>query len=236
MLVATLRDAGRLTEALEAAALALKAVHPMDGRLSFQHERIDLLNRLGRQREAMNAAAEVVGQRPRDWVAHFHMGNILDDLGDLWAARNHLGLAGQDPGASPLVFNSLGVVYMGLGLLDRAQEVLERALQLDPNLAMAARNLERIRTAPDPQGIRGIKEIAGPLPGCSECESIFFISKQKPTLCAACAAHRPAESQACPHCGHDGVALVIPQGDGFLPCLCPVCRSGSIVKKDKAKV
>lgn len=110
-LVCILRDNDKVQDALQAAEEAIHHVHPWDQRVGFERERIVLLERLGRKRECLQAACELISVHTLDWYGHFQIGNQLDDAGDLWAARNHLRIACGQPNASPVAYNTLGVVY-----------------------------------------------------------------------------------------------------------------------------
>jgi hypothetical protein len=190
----------------------------------------------------------MLDDHPGDWLAHSVLGSILDDLDDRWAARNHLLVACAADDAPAEVANTLAVVYMGLGLLERAETVLEEALQQFPGHGPATRNLAAVRSAPRGEQA-SYAEVSGPLPACSQCPSLFVTPNERPVLCAMCSAGRPLEG-ACPCCGHDRIARLpdrapplpvlcrvcgiawIPDRERPHPVVCPVCRQGEIVMKD----
>lgn len=233
-LVVLLRDRGDTRAALDAAQQALVHVHESGERLALEHEQIDLLKGCGDRVGAAQAATRLIDRRPRDWIAHFHLGDLLDDAHEPWAARSHLLLAcrGTDSDARP--HNTLAVVYMGLGLLARAAEELERALSLDAALATAQRNLEKVRAARATPSPLDVKEVKGPLPGCSACEAIFMPREDRPFTCAACGASRPASTGPCVVCGAEGLCLIgVFEGRGAV-LRCPICRTGAITSKDHA--
>lgn len=170
----------------------------------------------------------------------YQVGNQLDNAGELWAARNHLRLACGDPNVSTVARNALGVVYLGLGFLDRAAECFQDVLRVEPQSDMARRNLERAKTGADPRGIRHWKQLEGRLTGCDNCESVYFLSKDRPLLCYGCGAHRPFEPDACPYCGLaqglDGVVGFMKVDGRFRPTPCPTCKSGQLTVKEAIEI
>jgi len=235
-LVVELRDRGELVKAEEASAAALQSVEDAAERLPILRERIELLKRSGDRVGAAHAATRLIDDRPHDWVAHFHLGDLLDDANDLWAARSHLLLACRSADADPGAFNMLGVVYMGLNLLAPAAAALEQALQLDPTLGAAKRNLDKIRAAQAASGDAGITEVRGPLPGCSGCDAIFVPREGQPLTCAACGASRAGGNAPCELCGTDGIVPIIGLGRGDVPMRCPICRTGAITARGRARL
>ena len=230
-LVVLLRDHGDLQGALKATLQALEHVCVSEEKLAFEHEQIELLRRCGDRVGAAHAATCLIDRYPRDWVAHFHLGEMLDDADELWAARNHLLLAcrGTDLRAAP--HNALAVVYMGLGLLSRADEELERALSIEPALAIARRNLEKVRAERATSTRSEPTEINGPLPGCSSCEAIFVPREGRPLTCAACGASRSARVVPCDICGAEGPAPAGAFQGGAVAVRCPICHAGTMTSK-----
>lgn len=235
-LVVLLRDRGDIQASLEAVQQALEHVHESGERLSFEREHIEFLKRCGDRLGAARAATRLVDERPHDWVAHFHLGDLLDDANEWWAARSHLLLAcrGTNSGAAP--HNTLAVVYMGLGLLARAAEELERALSIDAALATAHRNLEKVRAARVASTQPDVTEVKGPLPGCSDCEAIFVPREDRPLTCAACGASIPARAVPCDVCGAEGLSLIHGFEESTVAVRCPICRTGTITSKDHASL
>jgi len=235
-LVVLLRDCGKTDAALEAAQQGLEHVRETGERLAFEQEHIELLKCCGDRAGAAGAATHLIDERPHDWIAHYHLGDLLDDANEPWAARSHLLLAcrGTDSNAAP--YNTLAVVYMGLGLLLRAAEMLERALSIDAALAIAPRNLEKVRAARAASTKPDVTEVKGPLLGCSECEAIFVPREGRPLICAACGASRPATTMPCGVCGAEGFLPI----DGFeksaVGVRCPICRTGTISSKGRARL
>lgn len=233
-LAVLLRDRGELESALEVTKNALTLVNDPVARLPFLHENIELRKRVGDRSGAVHAAAQLIGERPRDWIAHFHLGDLLDDANDPWPARNHLLLACRHEDVAGAAYNALGVVYMGLGLLARAAETLAQALKLDPSLEMARRNFDKVMAARAASSDPDMTEVAGPLPGCSDCDAIFVPRPDRPLVCATCGASKTAGATLCEVCGEDGVAPIVRTAEGYLPVRCPICRTGTITAKDRA--
>jgi tetratricopeptide (TPR) repeat protein len=234
-LIVLLRDRGELQAALDATRQAL-ALLPEAERLPFLHEHIELLKRSGDRVGAAQAATQLIEQRPRDWVAHFHLGDLLDDANEWWAARNHLLLACRSAGSEAAPYNTLGVVYMALGLLMRASETLEHALRLDAAFGPARRNLERVRAERAAAAQADVSEVSGPLPGCSNCDAIFVPHPGRPFFCAACGASKAGSAAPCELCASSGVSPIIRTGRDCLPTRCPICRTGTITSKEKARL
>ncbi len=125
---------------------------------------------------------------------------------------------------------------MGLGLLARAAETLAHALKLGASLEMARRNLDKVMASRAASIEPDMTEVAGPLPGCSECEAIFVPSPDRPLVCAICGASKRADASLCGVCGAEGVAPIVRTGEGYLPVRCPICRTGTITAKDRARL
>ena len=233
--VCALGDRGDLEAALQAAEQAIAHVHAWDGRILFERERIILLERLGRSLECLQAACELASAAPHtlDWYAHFQIGNQLDSAGELWAARNHLTLACGAPNVQATALNTLGVVYLGLGFYVLAERCFQSALQKDGALHIARRNLDRARGATGPR--RDLTHLDGRLTGCTNCNSLFFLTKEHPVLCRGCGAHRPIDGP-CPYCrldrDLDGVVGFVKIDGVMRETVCPICRAGSLTTRD----
>ena len=230
MLYLELSGAGRLAEAAEVLERAAASVHPRDGGLMLQRERVEVLHRLARPADAMRAASEILKTRPRDWAAHFYVGNRLDDCNELWGARNHLLIACDDVLASAEAFNTLGVIYMGLGFLLRASQCFDTALKRDPSLERAKTNLERTLAAQPPHHFANALKVAGPGTGCTVCSAMYPMSTELPVLCRSCGGRRPILGN-CPYCGHDGLVACTGRSADPAAVGCPTCRTGSLATK-----
>jgi hypothetical protein len=125
---------------------------------------------------------------------------------------------------------------MGLGLLARAAESLSQAVKLDPSLEMAHRNLNTVMAARAASSNPDTTEVSGPLPGCSKCEAIFVPRPDRPLFCAICGGSKIADGTPCEVCDGDGVAPIVRTGEGYLPVRCPICRTGTITAKDRARL
>ena len=235
-LVVLLRDRGELQSALEVTRSALASVNDAVERLPFLHEHIELRKCCGDRIGAAQAATQLIQERPRDWIAHFHLGDLLDEANDPWPARNHLLLACRHEDVSGAAYNTLGVVYMALGLLGRAAETLTQALKLDTSLEMARRNLATVMEARAESNAPDMTEVSGPLPGCSHCEAIFVQRPDRPMICALCGGSKPASASLCEVCGADGVTPIVRSGEAYLPVRCPICRIGTVSAKARAQL
>ncbi len=230
MLTLELTAAGKRSEAVGALEDGIRNVHFWDGRLVLERERVDILNQLGRPVDAVQAALQILKARPRDWVSHFYIGNRLDDCNGLWGARNHLLIACNEEHARAEAFNTLGVVYLGLGFTLRASQCFEAALQRDATLERAKRNLARTWEARPPHAFANTLHVDGPGTGCTVCSAMYPTTKDLPVLCAACGGRR-AVGGKCPYCAHDGYVPWSDQLAGLASVICPTCRVGSLVKK-----
>lgn len=232
MLVLKLAEAGRLSEAVDALEDGIRNVHPWGGRLTLERERVDVLNQLGRPVDAVQAALQILKTRPRDWVGHFYVGNRLDDCDELWGARNHLLIACNEEHAGADTFNTLGVVYLGLGFVLRARQCFEAALQRDATLERAKRNLAHTWEAEPPHDFANSLKVDGPGTGCTVCPAMYPMTKDLPVLCAACGGRRPVGGM-CPYCAHDGYVPWSDELADVASVICPTCRLGSLVKKEQ---
>jgi tetratricopeptide (TPR) repeat protein len=231
-LVLSLTDAGQPEAALQALESAIQNVHPWDRRLVLERERADRLNQLGKPVEAMRAALKILENRSRDWAAHFYVGNRLDDLGELWGARNHLLLASQQEHAVADVFNTLGMVYLGLGFILRARQCFETALQKDANHAHAKTNLATTFEAAPPHAYAEALKIQGPGLGCSVCPAIYPLDDDLPVLCGDCGSRRSIQG-SCPCCGGDGFSPWSEELAAIASIACPTCRRGELKVKEE---
>jgi tetratricopeptide (TPR) repeat protein len=229
-LVLKLTKAGRLSEAVDALETGIQHVHPWDQRLMLERERVDLLNQFGRTVDAVKAALQILETRPRDWVAHFYTGNRLDNCNELWAAINHLLITCNNEHAAAEAFNTLGVVYLGLGFLLRARQSFEGALQRDVTLERAKRNLARTWGAQAPHVLANTIQIMGPGLGCTDCPAMYPTTKDLPVVCPACGGRRPASAK-CPYCTHDAFVFWTDELGKLASVHCPTCRIGSLTKR-----
>jgi hypothetical protein len=178
----------------------------------------------GQFEAAFRAAVISVCDFPRNWLARLVIGSLLDDLRRPWTARNHLLLAARTPGRSAQVVNQLGIVYLHLGALSRAERCFRDALAENPGLTLARGNLALVTHLP-----RGAEaeatEVPGPACGCTACDSVFGDAfGGSPTApCAGCSAPRTG-AEPCAFCGEPTV--VEPGGE------CPVCRRGRLTRRD----
>ena len=74
---------------------------------------------------------------------YYVRGSIYRNMGQFEKARADYEIAVQSAPDRALFHNDLGGVYLRLGLMDEAIAEIEKAIELDPGLDMAKRNLER---------------------------------------------------------------------------------------------
>jgi len=198
--------------------------------LVLERERVGVLNQLGRTVDAVQAALQILKTRLRDWMGHFYVGNRLDDCDELWGARNHLLIACDEEHARAETFNTLGVVYLGLGFVLRARQCFEAALQRDATLERAKRNLARTWEAQPPHDFANTLQVEGPGTGCTVCPAMYPMTEDLPVLCAACCGRRPVGGK-CPYCAHDDYVPWSDELADVASVICPTCHIGSLVKK-----
>jgi hypothetical protein len=175
----------------------------------------------GQFEAAFRAAVTAVRDFPRNWLARLVIGSLLDDLRRPWTARNHLLFAARTPGRSAQVVNQLGVVYLHLGALARAERCFRDALAENPALTLARGNLALVTHLPRGSEAEAT-EVPGPATGCTRCDSVFG-DVSSAAACAGCAAPR-AGAEPCTFCGSSPLATT---GDE-----CPVCHAGCLARRD----
>jgi Flp pilus assembly protein TadD len=226
-LVDARRNAGDADGALDAARRGAATTADWDGRVELLRWEVGLLHERRDFEAAFQSAVRMLDDYPRDWVARHTIGTLLDDVGAPWFARNHLLLAVASPDAAPETTNTLGVVYLHLGALDRAEQCFRDTLERDPGNANARENLELVANAPRDEGAEAT-EIAGPVLGCSECASILPHEDAFP--CAGCGMPRES-ADPCSYCGTEGMAVPPLPGSEFAS-QCPICRQGTLTMRD----
>lgn len=175
----------------------------------------------GQFEAAFRAAVVSVRDFERNWLARLVIGSLLDDLRRPWTARNHLLVAARTPGRSAQVVNQLGIVYLHLGALARAECCFRDALAENPGLTLARGNLALVGHLPWGAEAEAAL-VPGPACGCTACDSVFGDGGSPP--CAGCAAPR-AGAEPCAFCGEP--AVVERGGE------CPVCRRGRLTRRDR---
>jgi len=181
----------------------------------------------GQFEAAFRAAVAAAHDFPRNWLPRLVIGSLLDDLRRPWTGRNHLLVASRAPGRSAQVVNMLGVVYLHLGALARAERCFRDAVAEDPGNTLARGNLALVTHLPRGAEAEAV-EVPGPACGCTGCDSVFGeLAGGAP--CAGCAAPRSGAAP-CPLCGVEAViALPTTAAEGGE---CPVCRAGRLVMRD----
>jgi Flp pilus assembly protein TadD len=104
----------------------------------------NVLLRTGRLREAASHAAMAVRLAPNDISAANTMGLVLFRMGDPRGALGELDRAirlGADPAPAAVLLNDMGVSVASRGQPAEAEPLLHRAVQLNPSLVQAHRNL-----------------------------------------------------------------------------------------------
>jgi tetratricopeptide (TPR) repeat protein len=219
--------AGDQEGALDAARRGAATTPDWDGRVELLRWEVGLLHERREFEAAFRAAVRMLDDYPRDWLARHTVGTLLDDVGAPWFARNHLLIAVSSPDATPETTNTLGVVYLHLGALDRAADCFRETLERDPASQNARANLELVANAPREEGAEAT-EIGGPVLGCSSCASILPHEDAVP--CAGCGMPR-GSADPCTYCGTEGLAVPPLPGAGFAS-QCPICREGTLTMRD----
>ena len=198
-----------------------------EGRESLCTAELRYLYDDGQFEVAFRAAVTAVRDFPRNWLPRLVIGSLLDDLRRPWTGRNHLLVASRAPGRSTQVVNMLGVVYLHLGALARAERCFRDAVGEDPGNTLARGNLALVTHLPRGAEAEAV-EVPGPACGCTACDSVFGeVAGGAP--CAGCAAPRSGAAP-CPLCGVEAVTST-PTG-GAEGGECPVCRTGRLVMRD----
>ena len=212
---------------LEAARRGAASAPIWEGRESLCDAEMRYLYDDGQFEAAFGAAVSAVRHFPRNWLARLVIGSLLDDLRRPWTGRNHLLVAAKAPGRSVQVINTLGVVYLHLGALARAERCFRDAIGEDPGNTLARGNLALVSHLPRGADAEAT-EVPGPVCGCTGCDSVFGdVTESAP--CAGCAAPRSGAAP-CPICGVEAVAA--PPTTGAEGGDCPVCRTGRLVIRD----
>ncbi|WP_448192905.1 WavE lipopolysaccharide synthesis family protein [Azospirillum sp. sgz301742] len=91
----------------------------------------------GGRQEAASGCRTTLGLDPAHQGALNLLGLLASADGDLWQAASLFGRAARLEPRNPYVLSNLGEALFHLGRPDEAQEVLEAALRMDPNLPQA---------------------------------------------------------------------------------------------------
>jgi tetratricopeptide (TPR) repeat protein len=141
-----LKEQGKFSEALSLIA-AIEAGNPR-ARGWLGLERAHVLKNLGRDEEAMQAAEEVLRLNPDSSPAQNFIAYELAVQGrDLDRARDLAERAVSTHPDEPFYLDTLGWVMFRRGSLNKAEEVLERALELSDGDIVIAEHLGDVREA-----------------------------------------------------------------------------------------
>jgi len=99
------------------------------------------LMRAGKSEEALKRADAFLGTRPRDLQVRFLRGVILVDLGRPQDAQQVMEQLSQEFPELPEPYNNLAVLAAAQGGLERAERLLQQALNAQPNYVTAQENL-----------------------------------------------------------------------------------------------
>lgn len=131
------------------------AIIEMNPDCVMAHSRLgELLERIGRNHEALNHLRTVVFLRPRSGVAHYNLGNLLARMGELDEAENHLLASQRFDGPDISTLRTLGNLNFQRKDYASAGSYFRRILRAEPNdwrarrsLAAAYENMGRINDA-----------------------------------------------------------------------------------------
>ncbi|QWR78205.1 tetratricopeptide repeat protein [Candidatus Magnetomonas plexicatena] len=92
--------------------------------------------------EGVAALKKAIAINPRFLQAHINLGTILlFQLNDVAGAKDEFSRALQISPENAAAFNGLGVAYAYMGDVDKAIELLQKAVKLAPDMEMARKNL-----------------------------------------------------------------------------------------------
>ncbi len=95
----------------------------------------------GEMAEAEESYQKALGVRREDPVAHYNLGVVLFETGNLDGALTHFERSAFAEPARPEAWNNLAIVLCAKGYLDQAESAARRALESDPAFAPAYNNL-----------------------------------------------------------------------------------------------
>ena len=100
---------------------------------------------VGRRSEAIEHYRQAARLDPRDWKAHFELGGLLGQDGDIPGAKAESEAAVRLNPAFPTSHLNLGLALVKLGSLDEAERQFEETLRLDPGNMRASDYLGQVR-------------------------------------------------------------------------------------------
>lgn len=133
---------GKLEEAIQ----SYQAVLNVDKENSAANYNLGLLfTATGQEEEALSHYLKVVQRQSVDMPVLYNIGNTYLRLGAMENARSAYEGFIDSSRILADAHNNLGLVFIQEGNLERASEEFKKALRIDPNHPMAAKNLEKVQ-------------------------------------------------------------------------------------------
>jgi len=126
-------------------ALKLDTFSSVWMQVQTHYARGEVLQKLGRKREAMKEYGWVIARRPSDYWAHVHLGSLTWELDhDADGAETLFVRAIDIDNRNKWAYRGLGLVYQETGRRNEALEVYRQVLVLDPTDVVANEQLTKI--------------------------------------------------------------------------------------------
>ena len=100
---------------------------------------------VGRRSEAIEHYRQAARLDPSDWKAHFELGGLLGQDGNIAEAKAESEASVLLNPAFPISHLNLGLALVKLGNLDEAERQFEETLRLEPGNPRAADHLAQVR-------------------------------------------------------------------------------------------
>ena len=127
---------------------ALLGVAPVQA--SLNRDLVMLGNRhylRGETSEAREAYRKALAVKAQDPVAHYNLGVLLFEIGDLDGALTHFEQSAHADPDRPQTWNNLAIVLCATGYFDQAESAARRGIAVDSQFAPAYNNLGLILDA-----------------------------------------------------------------------------------------